>query len=243
MTARHATELLYDSEAALRLVDSAIEDLRTLPCTTGTGEEPTANANLRDILSSSGSLDLDSLSQILAQSYGEVVRVLGSLRESRTVLERTAVEQLHQTHDKLREVSNATQVAATDILDGLDRAAALVDDMDARAKDGDANGGADLRNKLRDELFSLMGCMQFQDITTQQLTYASSVLTDIESRLSRLATLLDPTGLPVAAVAPGSSAPMTLDPKASMDNAESRQAVADRIFDRSPNGGHVIPSS
>ena len=236
MTARHANELLYDSEAALRLVDSAIEDLRTLPRTMGSAAEPTTNGNLRDILSASGSLDLVGLSQILAQSYGEIVKVLGSLRESRTVLERTAVEQLHQTHDKLREVTSATQVAATDILDGLDRAVALVDDMDARAKDGDAHSGADLRNRLRDELFSLMGCMQFQDITTQQLTYASSVLTELESRLSQLATILDPTGLQVAAaatVSPASSGPVRFDPRASMDNAESRQAVADQIFDRS----------
>ena len=235
MTARHATELLYDSEAALRLVDSAIEDLRTLP-RTGAVAEPTANGNLRDMLPASGSVDLMGLSEILAQSYGEIVKVLGSLRESRTVLERTAVEQLHQTHDKLREVTNATQVAATDILDGLDRAVALVDDMDARAKDGDADGGADLRGKLRDELFSLMGCMQFQDITTQQLTYASSVLTGLESRLAQLATILDPTGLQVAsraAVPPASSGPVTFDPRASMDDAESRQAVADQIFDRS----------
>ena len=232
MTARHANELLYDSEAALRLVDSAIEDLRTLPRTTGTVAERTANGNVRDILSSSGSLDLVGLSQILAQSYGEIVKVLGSLRESRTVLERTAVEKLHHTHDKLREVSNATQVAATDILDGLDRAVALVDDMDSKAKDGDADRGADLRNRLREELFSLMGCMQFQDITTQQLTYASSVLTEIESRLSQLATILDPTGLQVAALAPGSSGPVTFDAMASMDNAESRQAVADQIFER-----------
>jgi len=235
MTARPANELLYDSEAALRLVDSAIEDLRTLPRTRA-APEPTANANLRDILSASGSLNLVGLSQILAQSYGEIVKVLGSLRESRTVLERAAVEQLHQTHDKLREVTNATQVAATDVLDGLDRAVALVDDMDAKARDGDADGGADLRNKLRDELFSLMGCMQFQDITAQQLTYASSVLTELESRLARLATILDPTGLKVAAVAtvpPVSSDPVTFDPRASLENAESRQAVADRIFDRS----------
>jgi hypothetical protein len=235
MTARHATELLYDSEAALRLVDSAIEDLGTLPRTASTAAEPPANAKVRNILSASGSLDLVGLSQILAQSYGEIVKVLGSLRESRTVLKRTAVYQLHQTHDKLREVTNATQVAATDILDGLDRAVALVDDMDARVKDGDADGGRDLRNKLRDELFSLMGCMQFQDITAQQLTYASSVLTEIESRLSQLATVLDPTGLQVAAgatISPGSAVPVTFDPRASMENAESRQAVADQIFDR-----------
>jgi hypothetical protein len=235
MTARHATELLYDSEAALRLVDSAIEDLGTLPRTASTAAEPAANAKVRNILSASGSLDLVGLSQILAQSHGEIVKVLGSLRESRTVLKRTAVDQLHQTHDKLREVTNATQVAATDILDGLDRAVALVDDMDARVKDGDADGGRDLRNKLRDELFSLMGCMQFQDITAQQLTYASSVLTEIESRLSQLATVLDPTGLQVAAgatISPGSAVPVTFDPRASMENAESRQAVADQIFDR-----------
>ena len=133
-------------------------------------------------------------------------------------------------------MTNATQVAATDILDGLDRAVALVDDMDANAKDGDADSAADLRNRLRDELFSLMGCMQFQDITTQQLTYASSVLTEIESRLSQLATILDPTGLQVAGVASvpsGSSGRATFDPAASMGNAESRQAVADHIFDRS----------
>jgi chemotaxis regulatin CheY-phosphate phosphatase CheZ len=107
--------------------------------------------------------------------------------------------------------------------------------MDARVKDGDADGGRDLRNKLRDELFSLMGCMQFQDITAQQLTYASSVLTEIESRLSQLATVLDPTGLQVAAgatISPGSAVPVTFDPRASMENAESRQAVADQIFDR-----------
>ena len=56
MTARHANELLYDSEAALRLVDSAIEDLRTLPRTMGSAAEPTTNGNLRDILSASSSL-------------------------------------------------------------------------------------------------------------------------------------------------------------------------------------------
>jgi hypothetical protein len=129
MTARHATELLYDSEAALRLVDSAIEDLRTLPRSVGTAPEPMSTANLRDLLSASGSLGLVGVSQILAQSYGEIVRVLGSLRESRTILERTT------------------------------------------------------------------------DTTAQQSTYASSVLTEIESRLAQLATVLDPTALQQAAAA------------------------------------------
>lgn len=236
MTARHANELLYDSEAALRLVDSAIEDLRTLPHPNGVAGASAANGSARHLLPPPGPLDLVGISQILARSYGEIVKVLGRLRESRNVLEQTSVEKLHHTHDKLREVTTATQMAASDILDGLDRAVGLVNDMDLKANDGDTAGGRELRDKLRDELFSLMGRMQFQDITTQQLTYASSVLTELETRLAQLATILDPTALKGAgavAVPPGPSGAPTFDPEASMHSADARQAVADQIFDRS----------
>jgi hypothetical protein len=49
---------------------------------------------------------------------------------SRDMLERTTVENLQVTHDKLAEVTSATEVAATDILDGLDRSLALIDRLD-----------------------------------------------------------------------------------------------------------------
>jgi chemotaxis regulatin CheY-phosphate phosphatase CheZ len=235
MTARHANELLYDSEAALRLVDSAIEDIRDVdPRRAG---EPNDSAKATAALAMHGPIGLVGLSDILARGYGEIVSVLGSLRASRNVLQRTSVDKLHNTHEKLREVSNATEMAATDILDGLDRAVALVNDMDLKADANDAVAGAELRNTLRDELFALMGCMQFQDITTQQLNYASSVLTEMEARLAELATILDPTALgtlaapsPVPSVA---TAPATFDPAASMNDAEARQAVVDQIFEKS----------
>jgi hypothetical protein len=243
MTARHANELLYDSEAALRLVDSAIEDIRDLDLPRAdTARDALRTAQLRDLLAASGPLGLIRLSQILARGYTEIVSVLGSLRESRNVLERTSVTTLQHTHQKLREVTTATETAATDILDGLDRSVALVNEMDVKAGEGDAAAGANLRNTLRDELFSLMGCMQFQDITSQQLNYASSVLTEMETRLAELATILDPAALGVAGPAlagaelPAAPAsPGTFDPAASTENAEARQAVADQIFDR-PRG-------
>ena len=162
--------------------------------------------------------------------------MLGSLRESRTVLERSTVERIQQTHAKLREVSNATEVAATDILNGLERSLALVDQMDAKATEGDARSEADLRQTLRDELFALMGCMQFQDITTQQLNYASSVLTDMENRLAELARVLDPTTfgtLRIPQATPAKpNATVNFDPAASTENSGARQAVADEIFSR-----------
>ena len=236
MSARPANELLYDSEAALRLVDSAIEDLRdATPRHAGAPADPTNGGSIRDIINGSAPLGLIGLSHVLARSYTEIVSVLGSLRESRNVLQRTTVEKIHHTHEKLREVTSATETAATDILDGLDRAVAMVNDMDTKAAEGDAAAGAELRNKMRDELFSLMGCMQFQDITTQQLNYASSVLTEMESRLAELAHILDPAAFgapaPAAPPPPAATGPVNFDPAASVENAEARQAVADQIFD------------
>jgi len=67
---------------------------------------------------------------VLARSYGEIVSVLVSLRQSRNILQHTTVAKLHST--------------------------------------------------------------QSQDITSQQLNYASSVLTELEARLAELASLLDP---------------------------------------------------
>jgi hypothetical protein len=236
MTARYANELLYDSEAALRLVDSAIEDIREAGprASAGPSAESLHAGHLRDLLQAAGPLGLLGISQILARGHGEIVSVLRSLRESRDVLARTSAGRVQDTHAKLREVTNATESAASDILDGLDRAVALVDQMDAKASDGDAATGVDLRSKLREELFSLMGCMQFQDITTQQLSYASSVLTEIETRLAELASILGPAALGAAVVpAPvAPSGPVTFDPAASMADAEARQAVADQIFGR-----------
>jgi hypothetical protein len=241
MTARHATELLYDSEAALRLVDSAIEDLRDADTRdVASGADPKVSPEMQELLAVTGSLGLAGLTQILARGYVAIVGALGRLRESRDVLEKTRADKLQHMHDKLREVTSATETAATDILNGLDRAVALVDAMDRKASEGDAAAGAELRNTLRDELFSLMGCMQFQDITTQQLSYASSVLIDTETRLADLARLLDPAALGAVAGMDAHAAPAlrprepaAFDPTASTGSAEARQAVADEIFGES----------
>ena len=228
MTARHASELLYDSEAALRLVDHAIEEIRETDGRRGVDNGDVARAaQLRDALAAAnGPLGVVGLSQILARGYTEIVSVLGSLRESRTVLERATVERLQQTHAKIREVTKTTEVAAADIMAGLERSVTLVDEMDARADEGNAAAGADLRNTLRDELFGVMGFLQFQDITTQQLNYASSVLTEMENRLAELASVLDPTAFGVTRL----PTPTPATPSVLEENAAARQAVADEIF-------------
>ena len=51
------------------------------------------------------------------------MNVIDSLRKSRGLLEQAAMERLKSTHERLAEVSSATEMAATGMLDGLDRAA------------------------------------------------------------------------------------------------------------------------
>jgi chemotaxis regulatin CheY-phosphate phosphatase CheZ len=210
-------EVLYDSEAALRLVDSALLDM------TGIAEaaepQPPSPPTPRSVA---------EIVAIVQEGYGGLVSVLNSLRQSRTMLERSAVERIAQTHDKLKEVSAATEIAATDILDGLERAGGLVDELDAIDGATPDPKGVELRARLRDELFALVGHMQFQDITSQQLAYASSVLGELEARLSNLVEIFD-AGLGDTAPRP----PVTggaFDPEATTRDRAARQALADDII-------------
>lgn len=213
-TTLHANELLLDSEASLRLVDTVLAEI-------GEPAAPTPAVAVAE--------GLAALPQVLLRAYGEINNALLALRQSRGVLEATAVEKLHLTNEKLREVSSATEVAATDIMDGIDRAIAMVDELETPA---DPERHAEIRNGLRDELFGVMSHLQFQDITTQQLSHASSTLVEMESRLVQLARMFDPgqLGIELPAHVPTTAIGVAYDPGATTQDADSRQAMADAIF-------------
>jgi hypothetical protein len=229
---------LSDTEATLRQVDSVLDDF----------ESRNSNGRLRDIMAG---LDgrpagLKDLIGILESAYGEVVGIIDSLRESRGLLEKAAMERLQSTHAKLAEVSSATEVAATSMLDGLDRSLVLVDALeDLDSGNSPAEGersGNEIRDEIRDELNNLIGLLQFQDITSQQLGYASGVLLDIEERMVRIAEVFDFRSDEEAQASEiggkslaegrekGSKEFEVCDPEASTLGADSRQALADEIF-------------
>ena len=193
MRAKDPSELLYDSEATLRLVDTAILDMGAIDA----DRQSTAERDVCAAVSraSGGKGGLLGRSDPLARGCSEILGVLDSLRQSRHVLAKSPVDKIQQTHEKLREVSDATETAATDILNGLERATSMVDDLDGYAGEHAEpdDRAATIRGALRDELFALVGHLQFHDITSQQLNYASSVLTDMEARLAQIATVFDPS--------------------------------------------------
>jgi len=205
--------LLLDSAASLRIADRIVRELGD-----GDAVDPDDPAGVA------------ALPGVLLRAYMEIMSILESLRRSRSIIEKNALERLQLTHEKLREVSSATEIAATDMLDGLDRALALVDRMD---ESPDAT--KDTRSLLRQELFRVITRLQFQDITSQQLSYASTVLEDLEQRLNSLVRLIDHS-LPEEPSSNGHAVTnitgANFDPHASTRNASTRQGVADEILIR-----------
>ncbi|MGI8507754.1 MAG: hypothetical protein ACR2MQ_00340 [Gemmatimonadaceae bacterium] len=207
MPSSRVTEVLYDSETVLRLVDREIEEL----CEA----QPEGN-------------HLAVLLAVMQRANMEIEQVLRTLRESREVLQDVTLREIHDSTAKLAEVSSATELAATRIMDGLDRAQGLIDHLDEI--DGCAAGGdatvkaAAVRSRLRDELFAIMGSLQFQDITSQQLGHVSRMLADVERRLYATTAILD-GGVANAALINAESVPIFAE-SASTRNAGQRQAAA-----------------
>ena len=175
-------ERLYDFEATLRLVDSALEELQVLG-----GVE---RAELSLVVDGEDA-EVSNLAPLRA--FREVQEGLHSLRHSRAVLERTS-EEKHPPRDD--EASAGPGVSATDALSGLDRALLLVDRFEA-----DQAGPLDqakLFESIREEIRVAMTCLQVHDVTEQQLSYASSILLDMDGRLAQLANMLDPYGFETA---------------------------------------------
>ncbi len=216
MSDTRAQAAYYESEAALRLVDQELDTLRD--------DAKTVHRIV--------SVSLSDLPIILERANAQIRSVLAHLRETRHALQSTTFDRLQTTHDKIREVTSATEDAATNIMDACDRASQIVDELDTiDAEDTpDRAKALGLRSILRDELFTMMGALQFQDITSQQLAHASTVLVEMESRLADIASLFD-AGVsverPLASVQIDHN---TFDPNATTRNAEQRQGVADEVF-------------
>ncbi len=233
-------ELLKDSEATLREVAGILLELwdNQSPASEAPAHPDPAKGNGK-------ARHLLDLVGLLMATYREIRAVLERIREGRHLLQQAAVERVRRTHEKLAEVTATTELAATDMLDGLERALALLDRLVPREDVGPGQepDTASLVEELREELHRLVILLQFQDITAQQLAYAAGVLSEVEERLDCLSKVFDLQQLESpewgAGGAQGSGSGFSFDPGASSLNAEERQALADRIFTGAGKGGEA----
>jgi len=241
MANERASDLMYDTASTLRLLDAELGELapRRPSDIAAAGSTAAAAAAI-------GATDrvLPLLPALFVRAMGEVHSMLASIRTGREHIRAATSERLAHTNEKLDEVSSATGKAALDIMDALDRAIAKVDELETEDVLADADKGNAIRGDLRDELFAVMGHMQFQDITSQQIMHVQSLLADMETRLGEIANLFDhqagdgqaPAPATVAAVRAEKDA-HSFDPNATLADAETRQALADALVERGSTGG------
>jgi chemotaxis regulatin CheY-phosphate phosphatase CheZ len=197
----------------------------------GWAEGPEPSVDVESFLALAEASGQDSMRDALARAYGVISQMLESVRSGRDIIQRTAVQKLQFTEAKLNEISDATETAAFDMLDGLDRALLLVDRFEQEALEGKSSRVAP---ELREEIYNVMGHLQFQDITSQQLNHASSILHEMESHLSNFVRLF---GTEAALESPESveanSGPVTFDTGATVSNAADRQELVDQLISSS----------
>lgn len=251
MSKERTSDLLYDTASTLRLLDAELDELAPRrPAATATSATTTsASATSASVVDGSvvdgTRAALPLLPEMFARAMGEVHAMLASIRTGREQIRTAATERLAHTNEKLDEVSTATGKAALDIMDALDRAILMVDELETDAVLADVSKGVVIRAQLRDELFDVMGHMQFHDITSQQIMYVQSLLAGMEERLSDIANMFDhPSGDGSATQALSRDVATrsqrharSFDPDASLTGAESRQALADALVERGVTGG------
>lgn len=152
--------------------------------------------------------------------------LLGEVRLSREAMKAYSVHRLRDTHARLDEVTSTTESAATEMLNGLDRALATVDE--AQRTGGPA--AAAVFDRLRAEVNELYGHLQFQDIISQQLAGVGALLAEIEARMETVADILDRSATPAPAMPAAPAGALTYNPDASARDAAGRQATIDEAF-------------
>lgn len=217
---RPPQELLYDSEASLRLVDHAIEELSA----SGAELDREARGFLEHVMSQPGGFA--ELSRTLLRAYAETVGIVIRMRESSGMLDGAGIEKLEQMHGRLEEVSEATETATTGILDGMARAIALTEKFDDIASLSEAER-KQMTASLREELSGVVNHLQFQDITSQQLRHIANLLADMRQRISQVVAIFAPAG---SFQKTGASTPVPIDPAVTELIGGDLQAVADEIF-------------
>lgn len=227
MTTSRVNHLVNELETTLALLKSLMHELKT------TERESASGQRIHELINAlSNRRDLDGLPSLLLTAYTEVTAALGGIRVSREAIQSQAIDQLRATTEKLAQVSSHTEAAATKMLDGLDRTLVLIDQLSDSGSTGD-DSLQEAAETLRSEINELFNCLQFQDITAQQLKGAVDLLADVEQRLEGVAKMFDgPDKSSQALLAEdrkNGEAASHYDPAASMDSAASRQQLADEM--------------
>lgn len=178
MDTRIASELLYESEATLRMVDNALDELRLGDLETRAPVRAGA-ATASEV----GGVTLGIPSETCVRVYWQVQEALECLQQSREAIR--AAETRRNPRDG--EEDQKAYLAK------LDQALALVDRMDSLDEPQGSRRGT-LHRELRQNLLGLLNRSSRQSERAEALSTAASLVAEAEARLTQLGHLLGGSG-------------------------------------------------
>ncbi len=130
------------------------------------------------------------------------------------------------THRMLDTVEQITQ-REQEIIDGLSKVLASDTSLGGETKSG-LTAVLDKANSNLNDAYTIMDALQFQDITSQQMDHAASLLEEIEGKLQNILAIVgyDPTGL----TGKIPTKVRAYDPHADMTEKKTDQQAIDTLF-------------
>jgi len=176
-----------------------------------------------------------------------VFLLAGDLAKTRHELEKKSEKLLVEATVQLNKVTESTRKVADSVMDRTDKicekqnqvfeqlnrikdkAGSLSDESVAGPLLEDAARIEALENEIQMEAYEIMNEMQFQDITSQQIQQATSLIGEAESKLMNFGQTLSALSGEKVQTAGGETRQEVFDPEATLKNREQRQALADQI--------------
>ncbi len=118
-----------------------------------------------------------------------------------------------------------------EVIDGLAKVKEYVDTKEDREMSAVVDTLVDKSNITLNDTYAIMDALQFQDITSQQINHAASLLEDIEGKLSRIVGVLGGEKANDGAADPSpATAKRVFDPHADLSDKKTDQAAIDDLI-------------
>ena len=176
-----------------------------------------------------------------------IYSIAGDLKKTRQELKKSSNKLLTQASEQLDKVTESTQKVADSVMNRIDKISEKQNGVfeqlngikkqvknlncedTARSVTEFTNQIEALENEIQTEAFEIMNDMQFQDITTQQIQQATNLIGEAENKLINFGQVLALLSGEKEIQPPEHSNGVVFDPKATLEDREKRQALADEI--------------
>lgn len=174
--------------------------------------------------------------------------LIDSFRELRSPLVKSH-EQVPLATNQLDKVSEQTEAAAHKMLDMIE--SILEREEDVMKDLGEIKELAEGKNAAKieelatksienaqsnlNDAFAVMDALQFQDITSQQMNHAASILEEVESRLDKILSVVGHKPNQNGEVQTKVKRERAFDPHADMNSKQTEQSAIDSLFAEKSN--------